>query len=315
MCGIAGVIYQQQGPIGKTLGDMLDGCQHRGPDSTGFALYEADVQTDLKLRICLDTEGSVDEAAWTERSEAARAIASEHGFQASQWSQDGKFLRAVGPYDGDVRELSYAVEEVSGVEIFSAGRSLEIVKDEGTSLQVDQRFDIGSLSGTHGIGHVRLATESDVHPNTAHPFWAYGFEDVAIVHNGQITNYYKLKRRLQQKGFRFRTMNDSELIAVFIALKLSDGASLSDALAESINELDGTYSFLVSTGEGIGFAKDVLAAKPMVVLEHDGIVAVASEEVALQRLFPDQRIDTYEPFPGASSVWSNQMEKAALAAG
>ena len=155
-----------------------------------------------------------------------------------------------------------------------------------------------AFRGTHGIGHVRLATESVVDVSRAHPFWAYGFNDVAIVHNGQITNYFKMKRRLKKRGYQFRTDNDSELIAVYLADKLDAGRTLDEVLEESVHELDGTFSFLVSTRDAIGFAKDVLAAKPMVVLERDGLMAVASEEVSLQRLFPGKSLSTYEPFPG-----------------
>ncbi|MFV2069646.1 MAG: hypothetical protein ACC645_21990, partial [Pirellulales bacterium] len=154
-------------------------------------------------------------------------------------------------------------------------------------------------------GHVRLATESDVNPSTAHPFWAYGFYDVAIVHNGQITNYFKLRRRLEQRGYRFRTQNDSEVIAVYLADKMDRGVSMQEALDQSLTELDGTFSFLASTPDGIGFAKDPIGAKPMVVCETDEYVAVASEEVSLQGLVQDQTIDSYEPYPGTSHTWSN----------
>ena len=196
------------------------------------------------------------------------------------------------------------------MEIFSAGYSLEIVKDEGTAGDIDARFKCGSFQGGHGIGHVRLATESDVNPPTAHPFWAYGFADIAIVHNGQITNYFKLRRRLAQRGYRFRTDNDSELIAVYLADKLRQGRSLDEILAECVDELDGTFSFLVTTDEALGFAKDTLAAKPMVVLEREDIVAVASEEVSLNRLFPGEALSTYEPFPGTFSTWHRSMPAA-----
>ena len=151
---------------------------------------------------------------------------------------------------------------------------------------------------------MRLATESDVNPSTAHPFWAYGFNDVAIVHNGQITNYFKLRRRLEQLGYRFRTENDSEVIAVYLADKMQRGVSMDEALEQSLVELDGTFSFLVATDQGIGFAKDNIGAKPMVVCEMGNLVAVASEEISLQRLFGPEKIDTYEPYPGTSYTWS-----------
>ena len=161
-----------------------------------------------------------------------------------------------------------------------------------------------SYRGTHGLGHVRLATESDVKPEASHPFWATGFADVAIVHNGQITNYWKMRRRLEQRGFEFTTDNDSELIAVYLADKLAQGNNLNAALETSIDDLDGTFSFLVSTEDQIGYAKDRLAAKPMILYQDDDLVAVASEEVSLNRLFPGRSLNTREPAPGTYATWS-----------
>jgi glutamine phosphoribosylpyrophosphate amidotransferase len=131
-----------------------------------------------------------------------------------------------------------------------------------------------------------------------------GFADVAIVHNGQITNYWKMRRRLERRGFEFTTDNDSELIAVYLADKLSLGVPLKEALKMSIDDLDGTFSFLVSTKDEIGYAKDRLAAKPMIMYENDDLIAIASEEVSLNRLFPGQALDTREPPPGSYDTWS-----------
>ena len=189
-------------------------------------------------------------------------------------------------------------------KVFSIGASLEIIKDIGSAHDVDERYDVHEFKGSHGLGHVRLATESEVKPEAAHPFWATGFGDIAIVHNGQITNYWKMRRRLEQRGFEFTTDNDSELIAVYLADKLSQGIELRHALETSIDDLDGTFSFLVSTKDEIGYAKDRLAVKPMIMYENDDLVAVASEEVSLNRLFPGQTLNTYEPPPGTFNTWS-----------
>ena len=130
---------------------------------------------------------------------------------------------------------------------------------------------------------------------------------MAIVHNGQITNYWKMRRRLEQRGFEFTTDNDSELIAVYLADKLAQGVKLQDALSPSIDDLDGTFSFLVSTGDEIGYAKDRLAAKPMIMYEDDDLVAIASEEVSLNRLFPGKALNTREPAPGTYATWSRSI--------
>ena len=208
-------------------------------------------------------------------------------------------------FDGDVQKLSYEMEHAA--KVISIGTSLEIVKDIGSAHDVDDRYHVNQFRGTHGLGHVRLATESDVKPEASHPFWATGFADVAIVHNGQITNYWKMRRRLEQREFEFTTDNDSELIAVYLADKLAQGNTLQEALATSIDDLDGTFSFLVSTKDEIGYAKDRLAAKPMIMYEDDDLVAIASEEVSLNRLFPGKALNTREPAPGTYATWSRSI--------
>jgi len=297
MCGIAGVFFKKPDAnhvLGRTLVDMLDGCQHRGPDSTGFALYEDDIQG-LRLRFLVEAS---DEAA----VKRIRQALSDHGAAITRESCEGATFVVDVSYSGEIRPFAYAMEHAA--KLVSIGSHLDIIKDVGSSHHLDDVYHIGGINGTHGIGHVRLATESDVKPESAHPFWATGFSDVAIVHNGQITNYWKMRRRLEARGFEFRTDNDSELIAVYIADKLSQGVKLEDALAESVDDLDGTFSFLISTKDGIGFAKDRLAAKPMVMYEDDGLVAIASEEVSLNRLFPGRALSTTEPAPGTFRTWS-----------
>ena len=217
----------------------------------------------------------------------------------------GSNYRVRASFDGDIQKLAYDVEHAA--KVISIGSSLEIVKDVGSAHEVDDHYGVSGFHGTHGLGHVRLATESAVKPESAHPFWATGFADVAIVHNGQITNYWKMRRRLEQRDYAFTTDNDSELIAVYLADKMSQGIALRDALATSIDDLDGTFSFLVSTRDEIGYAKDRLAVKPMIMYETDDLVAVASEEVSLNRLFPGQALNTREPPPGTYATWSRSI--------
>ena len=299
MCGIAGILFKGSHPdiaAGRALIDMLDGCQHRGPDSTGFALYRDARPGELRLRFFV---GDGDEAVQTvERIKEALA---EHQARIIEEEAIGTSQRFTVKFDGDVQAFAYAMENVA--KVISIGTSLDIVKDVGSAHDVDDTYRVKSFDGSHGIGHVRLATESDVKPEASHPFWATGFADVAIVHNGQITNYWKMRRRLAKRGFAFNTENDSELIAVYLADKMSQGITLKDALATSIDDMDGTFSFLVSTKDEIGYAKDRLAAKPMIKYENDDLIAIASEEVSLNRLFPGQALNTMEPPPGTYDTW------------
>ena len=271
MCGIAGIMYKGSEGVfdtGEALIRMLDGCQHRGPDSTGFALYDKSNPGELKLRFFLGTASDSETAIDTIRQRLLmlKAVILDE-------SEIGDNYRVTVRYAGDVQKLAYEMEHTA--KVISIGTSLEIVKDVGSAHEVDDRYAVHSYRGTHGLGHVRLATESDVKPEASHPFWATGFADVAIVHNGQITNYWKMRRRLEQRGFEFTTDNDSELIAVYLADKLAQGSNLNAALETSIDDLDGTFSFLVSTEDQIGYAKDRLAAKPMILYQDDDLVAVA----------------------------------------
>ena len=303
MCGIAGILFKCGGAersAGEALVDMLDGCQHRGPDSTGFALYGRAQEGRLRLRFLVG-EGDEGQAAVVRINESL----AEYEAEILEQETVGTNYRVTVAHAGDIKPFAYAMEHAA--KVVSIGSSLEIIKDIGSAHDVDERYDVHEFKGSHGLGHVRLATESEVKPESAHPFWATGFGDIAIVHNGQITNYWKMRRRLEQRGFEFTTDNDSELIAVYLADKLSQGIELRDALETSIDDLDGTFSFLVSTRDEIGYAKDRLAVKPMIMYENDDLVALASEEVSLNRLFPGQTLNTYEPPPGTFNTWSRSI--------
>jgi glutamate synthase domain-containing protein 1 len=302
MCGIAGIMLKGSSDFktGEALVEMLNGCQHRGPDSTGFALYSDAQKNTLKLRLLVG-QAEAGFAAITQIQESLK----ENGASIIEEEHIGETYRVTVNYSGDIQKFSYALEHAA--KVISIGNSLDIIKDVGSAEDVDASYDIRQYKGSHGLGHVRLATESDVKPEAAHPFWATGFADVAIVHNGQITNYWKMRRRLEQRDYEFRTDNDSELIAVYLADKLSQGIKLKEALKTSIDDLDGTFSFLVSTEDEIGYAKDHLAVKPMVMYETKDMVAIASEEVSLNKLFPGQALNTKEPPPGTYNTWSRSI--------
>ena len=187
--------------------------------------------------------------------------------------------------------------------MLSLGHSLEIVKDLGDAEQVAGDYRLEGFEGTHAIGHVRMATESDVDISGAHPYWAYPFSDVAVVHNGQLTNYHQWRRRLERHGHRFQSECDSEIIAVYLAERMNDGDSLEDAMRASLEQLDGVFTYLCVTGDALGMAKDELAAKPLVLYESDDVVALASEEIAIRAVI-DREIDTYDPYESEVMVWT-----------
>ena len=185
----------------------------------------------------------------------------------------------------------------------SCGRSLEIVKDIGGAWDVAEKHGVHEMQGTHGLGHARLATESSVVPNASHPFWARPFSDVAIVHNGQITNYFSWREALERKGYRFLTGNDSELIAVWVSDQMKAGLTMEQALKRSIDEIDGVFTYMIANPGGIGFAKDRFAMKPLVVIDQDGSLAMATEEQAVRRVFAQECDVINYDGPSLTGIW------------
>jgi glutamate synthase domain-containing protein 1 len=205
-------------------------------------------------------------------------------------------------YDGEMKKLADYVEDVKGTEILSMGNALELIKDLGDAKLVSSQYKLDGFKGTHGIGHTRMATESDVDIRSAHPYWAYPYNDIAVVHNGQLTNYWQMRREFERRGHRFMSNCDSELLAVYTAYNLEHGATLEESLKQSVREIDGVFTYLIATKDALGMAKDAMAAKPMVLYESDNLVALASEEVAIRAVIPHE-IETWDPYDEEVRVW------------
>jgi glutamate synthase domain-containing protein 1 len=308
MCGIAGIIYRDGAhPIGHDMTRMLQSMKHRGPDSTGFALY-APPNGHIVMRYKLADANDARDFDFHERLERHRKEVETRlgnlGAKVTEIEPETEYAyRVVLTYTGDLKTLADYVEDVPGAEVLSLGSSLEIIKDLGDAESVSEQYDLDGFSGTHAIGHVRMATESDVDISGAHPYWAYPFSDVAVVHNGQLTNYFQWRRRLERSGHRFQSECDSEIIAVYIAEKLAEGYDLEAAMRASLDELDGVFTYICVTKDALGVAKDEMAAKPLVLYESDDIVALASEEIAIRAVL-DREIDTYDPYEGEVLVWT-----------
>jgi glutamate synthase domain-containing protein 1 len=307
MCGIAGIIYKDGAhPIGTEMTRMLQSMKHRGPDSTGYALYGRP-NGHIVMRYKLADANTPRDFEYEDRLRRHRAEVERRlhalGATVKEIEEETEYaFRATLAYDGDLKRLADFVEDVPDVEVLSLGTSLEIVKDLGDAESVSEGYDLDRFQGTHAIGHVRMATESDVDISGAHPYWAYPFPDVAVVHNGQLTNYFQWKRRLERSGHRFQSECDSEIIAVYLAEKMSAGSTLEEAMRESLEELDGVFTYICVTEDALGVAKDEMAAKPLVLYEGDDLVALASEEIAIRAVL-DREIDTYDPYEGEVLVW------------
>ena len=308
MCGIAGIIYRDGAhDIGRDMTRMLQSMKHRGPDSTGYALYGQPQDGLVVMRYTLADANTPRDFEFDDR------LARHQQQVVQRLKAAGADVKEVEPeteyayrvslsYDGDLKDLTDRIEDIPDAEVLSIGRSLEIVKDLGDAETVSKQYELDEFGGTHAIGHVRMATESDVDISGAHPYWAYPFKDVAVVHNGQLTNYFQWKRRLERSGHRFQSECDSEIIAVYLAEKMAEGADLEAAMRESLEELDGVFTYIAVTDDALGVAKDEMAAKPLVLYESDDVVALASEEIAIRAVL-DREIDTYDPYEGEVMVW------------
>jgi len=296
MCGIVG-LYAKSPAIGAQLGRhaarMLVEMGDRGPDSAGIAVYR-------------------DPLAPGETKVSVHALAGPPDWDAlaARLGREVPVLwhRVIGPEHaliavGVDHEQAQAVvtDTLPEVEIASAGRSIEIIKEAIRPAEFVERFDIASMSGTHALGHTRMATESRVTTAGSHPFSTGG--DVCLVHNGSLSNHNRLRERLRQEGIVFRTDNDTEVAAGYVAWRLREGATLEQALEGCLTDLDGFYTFAIGTADGFAVLRDPIACKPAVMAENDDWVAMSSEYRALAVLPGAEDARVWEPEPATVYSW------------
>ena len=299
MCGIIGYLDkagQRKSQLGATMLGMMTALCRRGPDSAGIAFY-GDGDDSLRVRIKLGERGDCsDRAALVQREVSALATVHER-------DHHGEYLRLVLERVDDPRKVQAAIERIDPeIEVISCGHSLDLVKQVGSPQNLDERFGISRAAGTHAIAHTRLSTESRIDLSHSQPFWAHGSLDLATVHNGHITNYHKLRRQYEERGVRFYTENDSEIIGIYLAEQLDAGVAFTEALERSIVFFDGSFSYLAATRDEIGFAKDLFGFKPLIVSDSAEFVAIATEEIALRVTFGED-VATWEPPPGTVRSW------------
>ena len=185
----------------------------------------------------------------------------------------------------------------------SSGESLEIYKEIGLPKDVAVRFDLKNMTGTHGIGHTRMATESAVTTMGAHPFNTG--PDQCLVHNGSLSNHNSLRRKLRRDGVHIETENDTEVGAAYLTWKMQQGSTLGEALKNSLEDLDGFFTFVVGTKDGFAVVRDPIACKPAVMAETDQYVAFGSEYRALVNLPSIENARVWEPEPATVYFWNH----------
>jgi glutamate synthase domain-containing protein 1 len=188
------------------------------------------------------------------------------------------------------------------VVLVGLGNRMELYKEVGAPAEVARRFRLETMAGSHGIGHTRMATESAVTTDGAHPFSTGN--DQCLVHNGSLSNHNGLRRELVRQGFRFATENDTEVAACFLSARLREGLSLNAALQRALRELDGFFTFVVGTEDGFAVLRDPIACKPAVMAETERYVAFGTEYGALVDLPGIEQARVWEPEPGIVYAWA-----------
>ncbi len=302
MCGIAGIIYRdsakQQG-LSLDLMSLVQPLERRGPDSCGVGLYGNRVDVDQLKMLFLAEEEVVWEEVWPWFAPFTSSLEFElvgHGYRVVIHWQD--------PYSFDLGQFKKSLAvRFPQIHLMSVGQQLEIYKEVGPIQRLVRKYGLEAFTGSHGISHTRMATESVVDTYHSHPFTS-GF-DLSIVHNGQISNYYRLRAVLERRGIVFETHNDSEAIAHYVHYQLRQGKSLEESLHELLKDLDGTYTFLVATPEKMALVRDKFAAKPALIYESPALVAIASEYHCLLNLPGfDPTAVVREPDAGEVNIWS-----------
>ncbi len=286
MCGIAGFFDKSRSnhnaPVGQVLLTMLEALACRGPDSTGVALFAPSLDRRVVLCINLGENGDGSARVASLRNFLDRQFKSRYALTNHEIA-----ARLVVSEVEDVPALAAGIEALDkNIEVVSMGESLEIVKQVGSPSNLDGAYGVAQMKGTHAIGHTRLSTESKVDLSHSQPFGSHQLGDLAIVHNGHITNYHQLRRRYEQRKIRFYTENDSEVVTIYLADQMNKGLTLRKALHAMLGDLDGSFSCLVATSNQIGFVKDPFALKPLLWAETDKFVTLANEEVAIRSALP-----------------------------
>jgi glutamate synthase domain-containing protein 1 len=296
MCGIVGLFLKDlelQPQLGALLTDMLTTMTDRGPDSAGIAIYGGAREGLGKITLQSaapnvdfnDLDGDLHAAIG---QPVTMTVISTHAVMHVPLDQIGAARAAL-------TQLRPAVK------VMSAGEAIEIFKEVGLPKDVATRFNLASMTGTHGIGHTRMATESAVTTMGAHPF-STGL-DQCLVHNGSLSNHNGVRRELKRLGISFETDNDTEVGAAFISHKLQTGETLGSALEATLTDLDGFFTFVVGTRNGFGVVRDPIACKPAVMAETDRYIAFGSEYRALVNLPGIEAARVWEPEPATVYFW------------
>jgi methylamine---glutamate N-methyltransferase subunit A len=295
MCGIVGLLLKKpswDARLGELLVPMLIGMTERGPDSAGLAVFAGKPIAPNKLSL-FQLHGLVDWAGFMRSLTAA--LPGEHSLHES-----GRHAVLTTRSDAEAIRRHVAMH-AAGVVVLSQGHRIDLYKDTGTPGAIAERYGFASLTGSHAVGHTRMATESAVTPSHAHPFTAG--DDFCLVHNGSLSNPHRVRRKLEPLGIHFETDNDTEAACRFLEWRMREGDGIEAAIEKGFTELDGFFTFLIGTRDGLSLVRDPFACKPAIVAETDDYVAVSSEFRSLAHLPGVSSARLFEPQPRTIYSW------------
>jgi amidophosphoribosyltransferase len=300
MCGIVGLLVKTselRERLGELMVPMLIGMSDRGPDSAGLAVFgDAAPEGMRKLSLYSGLTDDGEDFNW---QGLAHELKIHLGVEPQRVAKGNHAVLSFALAPEAVRR--WIKEHHPRLHILSTGRTMELYKDVGTPAQVCERYDFARLKGSHLVGHTRMATETAVTPDRAHPFTAG--EDFCLVHNGSLSNPNGVRRKLEPRGIKFDTDNDTEAACRFLEWRLREGDALEAALKKGFDELDGFYTFLMGTPNHLALIRDSFACKPAIVAETDDYVAISSEFRSLAHLPGIKNANVFEPAPEQMYVW------------
>lgn len=303
MCGIVGLFLKDkmlEPRLGEMLTSMLITMTDRGPDSAGIAIYGGETPGKTKMTVQSDVPNEAFAGLET-------ALSTALGCKVSVMIRSTHAILEI-PTGTTLAARAALADIHPSLRVMSRGDSLEIYKEVGLPKDVAERFDLTKMSGSHGIGHTRMATESAVTTMGAHPFNTG--DDQCLVHNGSLSNHNSLRRKLRRDGVHIETENDTEVGAAYLTWQMQTGATLGEALESSLNDLDGFFTFVVGTKDGFGVLRDPIACKPAVMAETKRYVAFGSEYRALVDLPGIEDARVWEPEPATVYFWSHDTPSA-----
>ncbi len=300
MCGIAGIMVKQEGDLGDALYRMLFEIRHRGCDAAGTSLYLDQPRDYTVARVSMLNP--------TADLPLLRGLVNEYAELGAcdTYRTNSPYTMARLTLQADAADLTRLYRDINAEAnlcVHSLSDRMDVIKDVGTADALAEFGHLRSVRARHALGHTRLATESIDNLNFAHPFSSDLYPELTVVHNGQLTNYFNLRRKMERKGIRCKTFNDSEIIAHYLAHNIKrEGRTFEQALRASLDDFDGVFSYLAATEAQMGAVRDRLGIKPVLFYQNDGLLLLGSEQVSFEAVDPD--IYATEMAPGEVRTWS-----------